>query len=308
MKSSSHPQTTATATLDAAIESAGDAGLRYMRDDKAGIRRARAGNRFKYFLSDGKTVRDEATMERIRALVIPPAWEHVWICPLPNGHLQATGRDARGRKQYRYHPRFREVRDQSKYARLADFATALPRIRRRVTRDLRRPGIAREKVLASIVRLLEATLIRVGNEEYARQNGSYGLTTLRNEHARVNGKQIRFSFRGKSGKRHQVEIADRRLARLVKRCQELPGQELFEYLDENGESHGVNSSDVNEYLREISGKDFTAKDFRTWAGSLLAAEFLCQYREAQPCEPVKTYARPNRESSCRTTRQYRCSL
>jgi DNA topoisomerase-1 len=253
------------------------AGLHYVSDDKAGIRRVKSGAGFRYVGTAGKAIRDEETLARIKSLVIPPAWTDVWICPIPNGHLQATGRDARGRKQYRYHPRFREIRDRTKYERLAVFAAALPKIRRRVNRHLRRPGMSREKVLATIVRLLETTYIRVGNEEYARQNGSFGLTTLHNHHADVHGAHIRFRFRGKSGKQREVEITDRRLARVVRRCQELPGQELFEWIDESGQPHDVTSADVNEYLREISGQDFTAKDFRTWAGTLLAAEFLSQY-------------------------------
>jgi DNA topoisomerase-1 len=253
------------------------AGLRYVSDARPGIRRLRSGRGFRYIGPDKIAVKDAKTLERIKSLVIPPAWTDVWISPLENGHLQATGRDVRGRKQSRYHPRWREVRDEAKYERLAVFAKSLPRIRRRVSHDLRLPGIARPKVLATIVRLLETTFIRVGNEEYVKQNGSYGLTTMRNGHAKVRGDTIQFSFKGKSGKEHCVEISDPRAARVVRRCQDLPGQELFQYSDENGEPHDVSSTDVNDYLREITGQEFTAKDFRTWAGTLLASQFLSQY-------------------------------
>ena len=253
------------------------AGLRYVSDAGPGIRRLRSGKGFRYVGPSKKAVNDPKTLERIKSLVIPPAWTDVWISPLENGHLQATGRDGKGRKQSRYHPRWRDVRDEAKYERMVVFAKALPRIRRRVSRDLRLPGMARPKVLATIVRLLETTFIRVGNEEYVKQNGSYGLTTLRNRHANVRGDTIQFSFRGKSGKEHCVEISDPRVARVVRRCQDLPGQELFEYTDENGELRDVSSTDVNDYLREITGQEFTAKDFRTWAGTLLASQFLWQY-------------------------------
>ena len=248
--------------------------LRYVSDTMPGIRRNRSGRGFSYEKPDGTLVKDAETLARIRTLAIPPAWTDVWICPSPNGHLQATGRDARRRKQYRYHKRWREVRDEAKYGRLELFGETLPRIRARVQEDLDRSGLPREKVLATIVRLLESTFIRVGNEEYARNNGSFGLTTLRNRHVQVNGSSIKFRFPGKSGKNHAIRLTDRRLARLVKRCRDLPGQELFQYLDETGEPQPVNSSDVNDYLREISGEEFTAKDFRTWAGTLLAARHL----------------------------------
>ena len=211
---------------------------------------------------------------RIKRLAIPPAWTDVWICADPRGHLQATGRDVRKRKQYRYHPRWREIRDAVKYDRMLAFAQALPRIRRRTDDHLELPGMPREKVLATVVRLLEETRIRVGNEEYRKENGSFGLTTLRNRHVDVIGSGVRFTFRGKSGKHHQVELQDRRLARIIKRFLEIPGQELFQYLDENGEPRAIESADVNDYLREISGEDFTAKDFRTWSGTILAARFL----------------------------------
>ena len=226
-------------------------------------------------------MRDRATLSRIRSLAIPPAWESVWICPRDDGHLQATGRDARGRKQYRYHAQWREVRDETKYGRMAAFGRALPRIRRRVTRDLALQGLPREKILATLVRLLEATLIRVGNEEYARDNSSFGLTTLRNRQVAISGARIRFNFRGKSGVEHAIELNDRRMAGIVKRIRELPGQELFQYVDEAGERRSVESADVNAYLREAAGGEFTSKDFRTWAGTLLAAKAL---RQAGPFE------------------------
>lgn len=224
-------------------------------------------------------MRDPAALARIRSLAVPPAWTEVWICPVAEGHLQATGRDARGRKQYRYHRRWREVRDEVKYARMIEFAHALPRIRHRVRRDLARHGLPREKVLAAVVRLLETTLIRVGNDEYARQNHSFGLTTICNRHAQVRGGTIHFDFRGKSGVEHEIDISDRRLAAIVRKCQHLPGQELFAYLDEEGEPRDIGSSDVNDYLREISGQDFTAKDFRTWAGTALAAAALQEFED-----------------------------
>ena len=259
------------------IRAAKVAGLRYSRDDISGIRRVPHGKAFRYLRPDGQPVRRLADLKRIRALVIPPAWTDVWICPHPDGHLQATGRDAHGRKQARYHPRWRAVRDETKYNRLIAFARALPRIRARVRRDLKRPGLPRPKVLATVVRLLETTLIRVGNEEYARQNHSFGLTTLRNRHVAVNGGELHFEFRGKSGVYHCVAVHDRRLARVVKECQDLPGQELFQYLDDEGRRHSINSCDVNDYLRTISGADFTAKDFRTWAGTVLAAQALREF-------------------------------
>jgi DNA topoisomerase-1 len=256
------------------VESARAAGLRYVSDLSPGIRRKRVGKAFSYVDPDGRTVRDKETIRRIKALAIPPAWTDVWISPNPRGHIQATGRDVRGRKQYRYHARWREVRDAVKYDRMLAFAQALPRIREQTDRDLGLAGMPREKVLATIVRLLEETRIRVGNEEYRKENGSFGLTTLRDRHVDVIGSQVRFRFKGKSGKLHRVKLQDGRLARIIKRLQELPGQELFTYLDEAGEPHAVESDDVNEYLRQISGEDFTAKDFRTWAGTILAARFF----------------------------------
>ncbi len=256
-------------------ESAKVAGLRYVNDERTpGIRRIGARKRFRYVDPHGRTIADRAELQRIKALVIPPAWTDVWICPDPRGHLQATGRDARGRKQYRYHPRWREVRDEVKYGRLIAFAQALPRIRARADADLRKSGLPRDKVLAAVVQLLEKTLIRVGNEEYARENGSIGLTTMRDHHAKVRGETVRFEFRGKSGIAHAVDLRDARLARFVKTCRELPGYELFQYVDDDGARQVVDSADVNAYLREISGEGFTAKDFRTWTGTVLAAKAL----------------------------------
>lgn len=256
-----------------------DAGLRYATDASPGLTRRRAGRGFAYHDPDRVLVRDPETRARIRALAIPPAWTDVWICRWPNGHLQASGRDARGRKQYRYHDRWHERRDTDKFDRMLAFAGALPALRERCDEDLARRGLPREKVLAAVVRLLELTLIRVGNDEYARLNRSFGLTTLRVRHARVEGTAIRFRFRGKSGQAHEVDLRDRRLASVVRRCQELPGQELFQYVDEADEVHDVASDDVNDYLREASGGDFTAKDFRTWAGTVLAYRAL---RALQP--------------------------
>ena len=256
------------------VESAALAGLRYVTDERPGIRRRRAGAGLSYVGADGVRIGDRRVLQRIKSLAIPPAWTSVWICTDPVGHLQATGRDARGRKQYRYHPRWREVRDASKYERLAAFGEALPGIREQVSRDLSLRGMARAKVLATLVRLLEETSIRIGNEEYRRENQSFGLTTMLARHARFEGGTVRFEFKGKSGRQHSVRLSDRRLARIVKQCQEIPGQELFQYLDEDGKRHSVESSDVNEYLREISGADFTAKDFRTWNGTVLALRYL----------------------------------
>jgi DNA topoisomerase-1 len=251
-----------------------EAGLRYICDDTPGIRRQRCGKAFRYQQPDGRAVRDRHTLGRIRALAIPPAWREVWICALDDGHVQATGRDARGRKQYRYHRRWREVRDETKYGRMIAFAQALPRIRRRVQRDLARAGLPREKVLAAVVRLLEATRMRVGNEEYVRENDSFGLTTLRERQVRVRGAKLRFRFRGKSGIEHEIELNDRRLAGIVRGMQDLPGEELFQYVDEDGETRRIESSDVNAYIREAAADDFTSKDFRTWAGTVLALRAL----------------------------------
>ncbi|MDQ6674077.1 MAG: DNA topoisomerase IB [Chloroflexota bacterium] len=259
---------------DNAVESAEQAGLRYVTDEGPGIQRKRAGEGFEYLGPDGCPIRDGRLVERIKSLAIPPAWEDVWICKDADGHLQATGRDARGRKQYRYHPRWREVRDASKYERLAQFAEALPRIREHVMHDLGQRGMPRTKVLATIVRLLEETSIRIGNDEYRRENQSFGLTTMLDQHAHIDGGTVRFEFKGKSGRQHSVKLSDRRLARIVKQCQDIPGQELFQYLDDDGQRHSVESSDVNNYLREVSGGDFTAKDFRTWNGTVLALRYL----------------------------------
>jgi DNA topoisomerase-1 len=258
----------------APVDAARAARLRYASDLSPGIRRRRQGKGFAYSAPDGRKFRDAETLKRISALAIPPAWKDVWISPFPNSHLQATGRDARGRKQYRYHARWRETRDETKYERMLGFAKLLPRIRRRVARDLRRPRLPREKVLATCVRLLETTLIRVGNEEYAKENRSFGLTTMRDRHVRVQGGAVRFRFRGKGGKEHEVDVDDPRLARIVKRMRDLPGEELFRYVDDAGVAHAVESAEVNDYLREISGEEFTAKDFRTWAGTVLAAQAL----------------------------------
>lgn len=272
----SHVQNT---KLDDCLAEARTFGLRYTLDDCPGIRRARAGKGFRYLAADGRPVRDEETLGRIRSLVIPPAWTGVWICPQANGHLQATGLDARGRKQYRYHPRWRTARDETKFHRLVAFGRALPRLRARVEADLSLPGLPRAKVLATVVRLLEMTLIRVGNEEYVRANGSFGLTTLRDRHVEVDGAGVHFAFRGKSGVRHRIDVRDRRLARVVRGCRDLPGQELFQYVAEDGTRHTVNSADVNAYLHEAAGEEFTAKDFRTWAGTMLASRALVELGE-----------------------------
>lgn len=259
------------------VASAKAAGLRYVTDDGPGIRRKLNGNGFIYLDASGQTIRDQAILQRIQALAIPPAWQEVWICPSPNGHIQATARDSKGRKQYRYHPDWREVRDATKFTRMIEFAKVLPKIRERVNQDLQLPEMPREKILATIVRLLETTFIRIGNQEYARANRSFGLTTLRTRHVDVTGAKLKFQFRGKSGKYHSITLTDPKVARVIKRCQDLPGQELFQYVDEAGETQTINSADVNQYLREISGQDFTAKDFRTWAGTLLAACALTQF-------------------------------
>jgi len=256
------------------VASAKSAGLRYINDASPGIRRKRSGKGFTYVGPDGKTVRDKDTLKRIKSIVIPPAWTDVWICASPSGHIQASGRDVKGRKQHRYHPRWREVRDEDKYERMIAFGEALPKLRKKVDEDLGQRGHPRTKVLATVVGLLELTLIRVGNEEYARANESYGLTTLRDKHVQVEGTKLRFRFKGKSGKLHEVEVADRRLAAVIKRCKSLPGQELFQFIDDEGNAQSIDSGDVNEYLRETMGEEFTAKDFRTWAGTILAAEAL----------------------------------
>jgi DNA topoisomerase I len=256
------------------------AGLRYVNCNGPGFQRKRAGKGFSYLDLEGRPIRDQETLRRIRSLVLPPAWQKVWICPFPHGHLQAIGVDARGRRQYRYHSHYRTIRNHTKFHRMLDFAKALPGIRARVEHDLKLPGLSREKVIATIVRLLETTFIRVGNEEYAKENSSFGLTTLRNRHVRIEGDTLRFQFRGKSGQSHNVTVEDKRLARIVRECRDLPGYELFQYVDEFNELHSVDSSDINAYLREVTGDEFTAKDFRTWAGTVQTALTLA---EMEPC-------------------------
>jgi DNA topoisomerase I len=277
-------------------ESARAAGLRYVTDRAPGIRREKRGDDFVYFASDGMQITDEQELARIKALAIPPAWIDVWVCPNTRGHLQATGKDQKGRKQYRYHPKWRAVRDETKYYRLLAFGEALPRIRERIEADLALPGMPREKVLAAIVRLLDETAIRIGNEEYARTNESYGLTTLRNDHVDVEGTTVRFQFRGKRGKVHEVEVEDRRVARIIRKLEDLPGQHLFEYKDDNGEICTVESADVNDYLREISGEDFTAKDFRTWEATVIVAHEL---RGVGPAETKKATKANEKEAIVR---------
>jgi DNA topoisomerase I len=259
------------------VVSAKSAGLRYVSDSSPGITRQRKGKSFVYLDAKEKKVHDPDVLLRIRQLVIPPAWEKVWICPDEHGHIQAVGRDQKGRKQYRYHPKWREVRDETKYEKMLAFVHALPHIRARVKKDLAKPGLPREKVLATVVRLLETTLIRVGNDEYASNNNSYGLTTLQDRHAKVNGSQVHFRFKGKSGVAHEIELEDPHLAKIVRKCQELPGAELLQYVDEDGNVKDIGSGDVNDYLKEITGQDFTAKDFRTWAGTVLAARALQEF-------------------------------
>src|SRR6266446_7195743 len=252
-------------------EAAEEAGLNYVSDDRPGYTRKARNGEFEYLDTQGKRIRDEQRLLRIKRLAIPPAWTDVWICSLPAGHIQATGRDARRRKQYRYHERWRELRDENKFGRLADFAQELPKIRRRVAQDMRLPGLPGQKVLATVVRLLERTFIRIGNEEYARANKSFGLTTMKDRHVKVKGPRLRFRFRGKSGRQHEVDITDRRIAKIVSKCQDLPGQDLFQYVSDDGEVRNLTSQDVNDYLRKITNENFTAKDFRTWAGTVLIA-------------------------------------
>ena len=262
------------------VTAAASAGLHYVTDDRPGITREMGALGFRYYRPDGRPVKSPSDLKRIRLLAVPPAWKRVWICPDPRGHLQATGRDARGRKQYRYHPDWRAHRDSDKFDRLEAFAAVLPVIRARTAADLAKSGLPQDTVIAAIVQLLERSLIRVGNDEYAKSNKSFGLTTLRDQHVAVKGSMLRFEFRGKSGKRHSVGINDRRLARIVKQCRDLPGQELFQYIDDEGRRQDVNSADVNKYLREITGTEFTAKDFRTWFGTVLAATALRDFRRA----------------------------
>lgn len=261
------------------VLTAKEAGLSYSHVNRLGITRHRAGKGFFYRDIHGTRITDAKTLARIKALVIPPAWENVWICTHANGHIQATGHDGRGRKQYRYHERWREVRDESKYERMVTFGRALPCIRKRVDRDMRQQGLPRTKVIATVVKLLETTLIRIGNERYAKENKSFGLTTMRNRHVEVSSTTITFDFNGKSGVEHEVDLKDRRLASIVKRLQQLPGQELFQYIDDDGKPQTIDSSDINAYLHEITGDDFTAKDFRTWAGTVLAAQALAAFEE-----------------------------
>jgi DNA topoisomerase I len=282
-----HVETSCEEVSDSA-EVAKSAGLRYVSDMSPGIKRKRVGKHFSYIGLDGKPIHDQEELKRIRSIGIPPAWTSIWICPYPNGHIQATGRDAKGRKQYRYHPRWREVRDETKYSHMIAFGEALPIIRARVAHDISLPGLSHEKVLAAVVWLLDTTAIRVGNEEYVRENGSFGLTTLRSQHVDISGSKIRFHFRGKSGKEHDVSIQNRQLARIIKRCQDLPGHELFQYVDE-GKRYTIESADVNDYLYEITGGNFTAKDFRTWSGTIFAANALEELGEYE----TQTQAKKN---------------
>jgi DNA topoisomerase-1 len=274
MSNDFRPSATASHAV-AELAAARQAGLRYLTDQRPGIKRIPSGKGFRYSDANNRAVTDSSILIRIKSLVVPPAWREVWIAPEPNAHLQAIGWDARGRKQYRYHPQWRATRDATKFDKMMAFGRALPRIRRRVSKDLRTSGLGREKVLATIVRLLDLCAIRVGNDEYAEQNDSYGLTTLQDRHVKINGSTIQFRFRGKSGKCHALSIANPNLARIVKKCQELPGQELFQWVDGAGKVHDVRSSDVNEYLFQIAGENFTSKDFRTWTGTVFAAEALC---------------------------------
>lgn len=270
------PALAALPPVDDPVAAAIAAGLRYVNDDGPGIRRRRAGKGFSYRDPQGQTIRDAETLQRIRSLAIPPAWTDVWICATPRGHVQATGRDARGRKQYRYHPRWREVRDATKFSRMVELGEALPALRRRARRDLLRDAMPRDKVLATVVCLLETTCIRIGNDEYLKQNGTFGLTTLRNHHVAVRGERLFFRLRSKGGKVQQAMLSDRSVAKVVRECQELPGYELFQYRGEDGEPQPIDSGDVNDYLREVTGSGFTAKDFRTWMGSVHA---LTRFRE-----------------------------
>jgi DNA topoisomerase-1 len=263
------------------IQAAKAARLRYIMDDEPGISRQKHGDHFRYLNAAGEVIGDEDEIERIDKLRIPPAWTEVWISPYSNGHIQATGRDAKGRKQYRYHERWTQRRNLVKFSRMIAFGKALPELRKHIQKDLKLPGLPREKVLATLVELLDTTHIRIGNIEYAKSNQSYGLTTLRDKHVEVKGSTLRFHFRGKSGKEHAVDIQDKRLARIVRMCKDVPGQELFQYVDEDGGRHPITSGDVNDYLRAITGEDFTAKDFRTWGGTLLA---IMAFRECEPCE------------------------
>jgi DNA topoisomerase I len=291
------------------MESAAEAGLRYVRGSGPCIRRQRCGKTFRYIGSDNRPLRDPKHLARIRSLVIPPAWRDVWICPSPNGHLQAVGRDAKGRKQYRYHPLYRSTRDQAKFSRMLAFGSVLARIRQAVQKDLERRGLPKEKVLAAVVHLIENLFIRVGNDEYAKENDSFGITTMRNRHVRIDGTRLMFRFRGKSGQEHVVELTNRRLANIVKQCQELPGYDLFEYQDAEGNVCRIDSADVNQYIRQVAAQDFTAKDFRTWGGTVLAVRELYAAGPAENAtaakktvvEAVKRVAKRlgNRPPACR---------
>jgi DNA topoisomerase-1 len=282
-------------------------GIRYVIPKGTGIHRHRHGKTFRYTSPDGKQLSDSATLDRIRALVIPPAWESVWISPSADSHIQAVGRDARGRKQYRYHPEFRKVRDMVKFDRMREFGKLLPKIRRVVGRDLNKPGISKQKIVAAVVRLLETTYIRIGNEEYAEENGSFGLTTFRNRHVTILGEVLKFRFRGKSGQNHDIQLKDKRLARILRRCKDIPGSALFQYLDADGTPQSINSDDVNDYIRNVTGGEFTAKDFRTWGGTCLAADyFMSKCQDVAPTksavvEVVKNVAEKlgNRPATCR---------
>jgi len=271
----------------ASVASAEEAGLRFVADDQPGISRRRSGRAFTYNLPTGARVREARTLARIRALVIPPAWREVWICPRADGHIQATGRDARGRKQYRYHPDWTRVRDEAKFDRLVAFGMALPKVRRTIARHMAERGLGRRKVLATVAYLLDATLVRVGNREYARDNKSYGLTTLQDRHVSFSGSELRFKFRGKTGKEWKLKLSDRRVARIVRSCQDLPGQHLFQYEDDSGGIRQVSSSDINEYIRSIAGPEVSAKDFRTWAGTVLAAMALRECEKTQVATAIK---------------------
>lgn len=266
-------------TEEEAAATAKMAKLRYVTDTRPGITRKPKKEGFSYIDPDGKSIQDKAILARLKKLAIPPAWTDVWICPWENGHIQVTGRDAKSRKQYRYHPRWRQVRDEVKYERMLHFGNALPLIRKRIDEALKLHGLPREKILATVVHLLEATMMRIGNEEYARENKSFGLTTLRNRHVRIDGTEVEFQFRGKSGVRHSIMVDDPRLARIIKQSRDLPGQELFQYIDEDGQLQSVDSADVNDYLREITGEDYTAKDFRTWSGTMMAAFALQEFQK-----------------------------
>lgn len=290
-------------------KAAKQSGLRYVHDDIPGVTRRASGKGFAYYGTDGSLIRNRDVLRRIRGLAIPPAWTEVWICPYPEGHIQATGRDAKGRKQYRYHPRWREVRDMTKYSRMIAFGEALPRLRERIADDLRLRGLPKRKVIAAVVALLARTRIRVGNEEYRKTNRSYGLTTLRDQHVDIDQSRLQFRFRGKSGMVHHISLSDRRLAQVVRRCQDLPGQELFQYLDDEDGRQPVDSGDVNDYVKEATGDDFTSKDFRTWAGTLEVARKLQQLGPAgslteakrNTVEAVKGAAEclGNRPATCR---------